>query len=419
MERKKILIGDNFELDIQEVRKALIAAGYEVRVLQNGSEILPFIETYSPDLLLLEVNLAGLDIEKIVETTRSSESEKVVPIVATSTPRTLDERISVLEKNIDDYLYKPFEIEEVVTRIEVLLKEAQQARAHPQTTSPGFSGSLGEMSLVDLLQTLEVGRKTGIITLQRGVSEGEVFISDGEVVDATLEDLDPKRALSRLFTWANGYFAVSMVHHDRPKKITVSTRDLISEGITRLYRWEELSAQMPPLHAVALLAPHTNGQTFSKEEQDILALLDGKRRFIDIIEASRFDDIKALRLLKNLYERGHLIDAPAHENIIDGKYLDRYRVQGTNGYAREMEMAGIFSTIFREPDMAVTFFNDRRHANRRRGERRRYDRRKATRLGDNKICLNKSELILVREKLISSLRDPTAGPNSDGRHANR
>lgn len=412
MERKKILIADNFDFDIQEVRRGLIAAGYEVRVVQNGRDISKQLEQFAPDLLLIETRLADLDLPELLETVRAHEGEKVIPVIAASSPTVLDERVNILEQNIDEFLYKPFETEEVLARIEILLKEAQQAGMQQPKFSPGFSGSLGEMSLVDLLQTLEVGKKTGVIILQRGNAEGQVFVTEGEVVDATLGTLDPKQALARLFTWSDGQFSVSMRRHDHADRIQVATRELISEGMTRLYRWEQLCAQMPSLQSVVLIAPKKNGATFTEDEQEVINLLDGKKRFIDVIEESRFDDLKALRLLKNLYEKGYLIDAPAQESVITEEYLDKYRTHSNNGAPTGEVLAGVLATIFREPNAAVQSYGDRRRNDRRKMDRRRQDRRRDSGLPDSRICLNKSELIMVREKLLAALKvqDNTENP---------
>lgn len=65
----------------------------------------------------------------------------------------------MLGREIDDFIYKPFELDEFMVRLENLLREVSVVKERQPVTSKGFSGSLAEMTLVDLLQTLEVGKR--------------------------------------------------------------------------------------------------------------------------------------------------------------------------------------------------------------------------------------------------------------------
>ena len=402
--RRKILIADHYEFDYQDLRKALIAEGYEVRIAKSSSDIFPYIEAFKPDLLMIEARLPELHLQEVIHKIRQQHPDRTLPVVLTSTPRTIDERIALLELDVDEFFYKPFEVDEVLARLEILIKEAQYARSESPVSVPGFSGSLSEMSLVDLLQTLEVGKKTAVVTLQKGGQEGKVYVTNGEVVDAELQKLEPKKALLRLFTWNEGQFTVGMKKHDRKKQIFVDTSDLISEGVTRLYRWEQLSKGLPSLQSVVLRAPDKDIQQLTADEEKVLHLINGQKRFIDVIEESEFDDLKALRLLKTLFEKGLVLEAPMQNSAITEDYLEKFKTFPDNGHTRAEVLEGIFSTLFRKPQTFNPYQNERRRIERRKGERRRMDRRRSNLTARPRIFLNRSELILVREKLMAGIK---------------
>jgi len=270
---------------------------------------------------------------------------------------------------------------------------------------PGFNGTLAEMPLVDLLQTLEVGKKNAIITLTRENVEGKVYITEGQVADAVLGNIDPQRALLRMFTWNEGTFSVSITKHDRPPGDFLPTSDLISEGITRLYRWEQLSKALPSLKSVVLTVPGIGEAKLTADERKVVALLNGPKRFIDVIEESRFDEIKTLRLLKGLYDKGLIIESPNEDNEITEDYLEKHRAHAQNGSTAAQTLEGIFLTLLRKPDSPRLNSNDGPHVERRRIERRRYDRRRNVNPGRSKIYLNKSELLILREKLLSQIKE--------------
>ncbi len=418
MTRKKIVIADNFEYDIKELRKALIVAGYEVRVAQNGGEVMAQLEKFSPDLILLEVRLPELNLSEIISQVKNEQKDKTIPFVLTGAPRTVEDRVNLLELEIDEFLLKPFDIEEAIARIEILLREAEQAEPEEPVIVRGFSGSLAEMSLVDLLQTLDVGKKSGVIRMHRAGVEGRVLVTNGEVLDAQLGDLEPKKALLRLFTWTEGQFSVDMQKHEGPKRIFETTQELISEGITRLYRWKQLTAELPSLQSIVVASEEPPGDNLKKDERQVYELLNGSKRLIDIIEECAFDDIKSLRLMKSLYEKGYVREAPVVQENPKPRVLEHFSKQSQkNGHSDPAEqLVEAFSSMLSKTNSARLEALERRKQDRRRGDRRRQDRRSGFGVRQRKIYLNKSELMIVKEKLLSDINSLV---RTAGSHANR
>jgi CheY-like chemotaxis protein len=403
MDRRKILIAEKEPNEVLDLRKALVAAGYEVRIAANGPEALAFVSSFHPDLILAEMRLPLMDGPHLLQEIRNFPALQWLPFILAGNLKTLDERVSAMKLAVDDYLQKPFDPEETVARIDSLIREAELRATTPDRQARGFSGSLSEMSLVDLLQTLEVGNKTAVVRLRQSTKEGLVFITDGQVVDATLDGLEAKRALLRMFTWTEGSFHVEIRAHERSRSLTVSTRDLISEGMTRLYRWEQLSNQLPPLQSVLNVNGEAGKAKITEEEKGLLLLLrkNGAKRIIDLVEESQSDDLRALTVIKNLYERHVLKALPWTENQINGEARPVLKPLHQNGHLSNDLISGAFQAIFKKTaaDPAPRQ-HDRRRVERRQEDRRKHDRRRNSQHRDkNRIFLNKSELILIREKL--------------------
>lgn len=403
MKRKRIFIFDYAEQDIVELRRSLINSGYEVLVYQDPENLALYLEKQTPDLIVVETRLPGLDLAEFISSVRAAFTDRIFPIVATSALRTIEERIQVFELEIDEFIYKPYEPEEAVVRIENLIKECAQVAAKAPVTSRGFSGALAEMTLVDLLQTLEVGKKTGVITLSKSGAEGKVYVSDGEVVNAQLGALEAKQALLRMFTWSEGHFYVEMLAHEQPKVIADSTQDLVSEGMTRQFRWEQLVKELPSLRTVVVAAATSpDAPPMTVDEEEIHSRLNGSKSILEIVEECKFDDLKALRLLKSLYNSGR-IQALEQAGALREEQLTKYTLHAKNGNARSELIAGAFSGLYSSvPEAARLPIPG--HVERRRRDRRRTDRRRDGSFRDKKVWLNKAELILFREKLLSNLK---------------
>ena len=405
MDRKKILIAEKEPNDVLELRKALVAAGYEVRIATNGAEALTLAESFHPDLIVAEMRLPQMDGPHLLHDVRNLPAFQSLPFILTGSLKTLDERVSAMKLAVDDYLQKPLDPEETVARIESLIREAELRATTPDRQARGFSGSLSEMSLVDLLQTLEVGNKTAVIRLRHASREGIVFITDGQVVDALLDDLETRRALLRMFTWREGTFQVEIRAHERSRAFTTATRDLISEGMTRLYRWEQLSNQLPPLQSVVNVNGEAGKAKITEEENGLLQLVrkNGSQRIIDLVEESQYDDLRALTLIKNLYERHVLKALPWTDSPLNGEPRPALKPLHKNGQLSTDLISSAFQAILKKPAETTARQHDRRRVDRRQDDRRKHDRRRDGHDRDkNHVFLNKSELILIREKLLQN-----------------
>jgi two-component system, OmpR family, alkaline phosphatase synthesis response regulator PhoP len=108
------------------VRLNLELDGYEVVTADNGQKALDIIENQHFDLLLLDVMLPGVDGFSITEKVRLTNTE--VPILILTAKDMSQDRITGLKKGADDYLTKPFVLEELLLRVSKLLRRSQRAK---------------------------------------------------------------------------------------------------------------------------------------------------------------------------------------------------------------------------------------------------------------------------------------------------
>jgi two-component system OmpR family response regulator len=96
---------------------------FEVRVAETGHRALTEIEDFDPDLVVLDVMLPDLDGFDVAKRLRSTGRR--VPVLFLTARDTLEDRISGLSAGADDYVTKPFSLEEVVLRIRAILRRTQ------------------------------------------------------------------------------------------------------------------------------------------------------------------------------------------------------------------------------------------------------------------------------------------------------
>jgi DNA-binding response OmpR family regulator len=87
-----------------------------------------------------------------------------IPFIFLSSRKSIEEKIRGLELGVEDYLTKPIYIKEIVTRVRMLLQRAQRERLESRRDNrTKFAGQLWDIGVVDLVQTIEINRKSGII----------------------------------------------------------------------------------------------------------------------------------------------------------------------------------------------------------------------------------------------------------------
>lgn len=108
--------------------------GHAVNVLHDGDQALAFVKQDGADLLVLDVNLPGLDGFGVVSALRKSGNQ--VPIIMLTARSDLKDRLAGLDAGADDYLIKPFEMEELEARIRALLRRKPNLDTASATLGP-------------------------------------------------------------------------------------------------------------------------------------------------------------------------------------------------------------------------------------------------------------------------------------------
>ncbi len=111
----RVLVVDD-EANLSDLlRMAMESEGWDARTAANGQEALNRIREFAPDLVVLDIMMPGLDGMEVLKRLRSAGNE--VPVLFLSAKDAVEDRIAGISAGGDDYLTKPFNLEEVVVRL--------------------------------------------------------------------------------------------------------------------------------------------------------------------------------------------------------------------------------------------------------------------------------------------------------------
>ncbi|MFF8644939.1 response regulator transcription factor [Streptomyces sp. NPDC015345] len=124
-EQQRVLIVDDEPAVREALRRSLAFEGYGTEVAVDGADALEKAATYRPDLVVLDIQMPRMDGLTAARRLRATGS--TTPILMLTARDTVGDRVTGLDAGADDYLVKPFELDELFARIRALLRRSSYA----------------------------------------------------------------------------------------------------------------------------------------------------------------------------------------------------------------------------------------------------------------------------------------------------
>ena len=121
-QKKRILVVDDHEDNVEVLRARLEARGYEVEGANNGQDALDMARTFHPDLILLDVMMPDMDGLEVVRRLKADRSLPFIPVIMQTALDSTERMVAGLEAGADDYVTKPINFAELEARVRSLLR---------------------------------------------------------------------------------------------------------------------------------------------------------------------------------------------------------------------------------------------------------------------------------------------------------
>lgn len=157
----KILVVDD-DVAINELIKVnLELAGYKVIQANDGIKGFALAKQEAPSLVILDVMMPDVDGFTVAKRIRQNEETKDTPILMLTALSQINDKVKGFNIGVDDYLVKPFELEELLVRVRALLKRTNQI---PISASTRDLLTLGEITLLPEQYSVKIGEKQAKLT---------------------------------------------------------------------------------------------------------------------------------------------------------------------------------------------------------------------------------------------------------------
>jgi CheY-like chemotaxis protein len=204
----KLLLAEDNPLVRDLIVKGLEHACDVVAAVDGADALLKVVDN-PPDMILCDYKMPGLDGRKLFEKLRAREATRHIPFLFMASRADIEERLRPLVDGVEEFITKPFLIKDLVriTKkvVDRLLLEKMQKRA----SRPGvIQGRLEEMSMIDLMQSLEMGQKSCRLAVRKGGEQGELYFASGQCRDAKIGKVEGDDAVYKVVLWTEGEFEI-------------------------------------------------------------------------------------------------------------------------------------------------------------------------------------------------------------------
>ena len=221
----RILIVDAEEEVTCNLVPALERVGYSAAAVPNAEAAHATLENYVPDLVVVDLGHESTNGLRLIESLKYGGRTQGIGILALVGDDADTLAAESLRAGADDYLSKPVNLEILLLKV-----SASIGGERGDADGDGVSGSLEEMGFTDMIQILCAGGKNLEIVLKEQEEEGFVYVQDGKVVHAKVNQLEGEQAFYALMRWQSGRFSTRPCAEFPDCSISVSTMSLLMEG---------------------------------------------------------------------------------------------------------------------------------------------------------------------------------------------
>ncbi len=229
---KKILIVDDNPHVLKLLKISLERAGYEVFTAENGDEGLEFANRIQPDLIISDVMMPQTDGIEFCWMIRENSSIPMVPFIFLTSLDDREMEIRGFRAGADEYLIKPVDRKVLLEKVEALIQRANRVKSMDSgggVAIKGFEGNLEDLSLVELIQLLNLNKRSGRLEIM-SEETGKVIFKDGNMIFARYGNARGEEAINAMVQIKKGSFKFEPTTEEVEPNIQGSTMNILLEA---------------------------------------------------------------------------------------------------------------------------------------------------------------------------------------------
>jgi CheY-like chemotaxis protein len=223
-----LVVDDN--ASIRELLLHALSPLAAITTATSAAEALSRSQTQPPDLVISDYRMPGLNGLELLSNLAGVRPRPAMVMMASRTD--LAGALSGCRSLVEEFIEKPFFAEEATGKIKRVLDRIALSKAtRDAADSTSVRGTLAQMSVMDLLQTVDIGRKSCVLTLTHEGVNCEMIFHNGQILHASLGELSGEPAVYKVVFWNDGTFRLDFERRECQPTITHSTQSVLMEAL--------------------------------------------------------------------------------------------------------------------------------------------------------------------------------------------
>jgi CheY-like chemotaxis protein len=229
----KVLLVDDNPMVLGMLKGSLASLG-QINTAGDAADALLKAVDDPPDLLVTDYRMPGMDGRQLIEKLRSRPATANFSAIILASKSDITERLAQQDP-VDDFVEKPFFLREATRRIKRVIDKIALEKMTKAVPSDGvLRGSLAQMNVIDLMQSLEMGRKSCLLSLSQDDEKCDVYFAEGQVIHAVYGNLKGDQAVFKVLRWTGGNFELNFEGKTTETSTQLNTQGLLMEGLRLL-----------------------------------------------------------------------------------------------------------------------------------------------------------------------------------------
>jgi len=230
----KVLLVDDNPYILELLRQGMEPLA-KITSFQKATDALSYCLEDPPDLLICDYRMPEIDGIQLIQKVKGKAGADAVRFIVMAAKTDMDEKLRPLADLVEEFVVKPFFVRELADRAKKILDRIYIEKMQKQAPAEGvIRGRLSEMNIIDLLQSLELGQKTCLLTFTQGGESCQMFFLDGQIHHAESGAIRGDQAVYRVAGWADGTFQIDFNGRSEQRTTTQTTQGLLMEALRLL-----------------------------------------------------------------------------------------------------------------------------------------------------------------------------------------
>lgn len=317
-----------------EINKHFHASSHNFEYTESVEGALDFLESEAPDFIFIVENDFDKTL-KILDKLKNIEVNESFTKICFTGDLTNEQRISLFKSGSLDVIRLPILQDEFKMLYE---KYCNSFRNGKDKLGSIMQGKLEDFNIIELIQSLEDGKKTAVLKLKRTGDSGQIFIKDGQIFSAEYRQFKGMTAILNLIGWIRGDFYIEFVKAEFEREVEQDNQDILMEAVHRIDERASFLKQLPPVDDILLIAPNLDLQKLQDEDLKYIKFFHGGNTTYQFLLNFTLDDLKLLDIAVKFYSKKMLLTREQFDAFI-------------TEYEAEVEKGGIlgfFSNMFKK-----------------------------------------------------------------------